>query len=102
MDLVITGRRIPAAEADRLGLITRLVPSERVVEEALDLAATIAALPVEAVRAAKAAVLATQRLALDAGLRFERDRFEALFDTEDQAEGMLAFLEKRPPAWRNR
>ncbi len=55
-----------------------------------------------AVRAAKAAVNATQQLSLDEGLRFERDRFEALFETEDQREGMVAFLEKRAPAWKGR
>jgi enoyl-CoA hydratase/carnithine racemase len=72
------------------------------VDAALDRAAAIAALPAEAVRAAKAAVNAAQQLPLDEGLRFERDRFEALFDTADQSEGMAAFLEKRPPVWRHR
>ena len=78
------------------------MPGAAVVETALDRAVAIAALPVEAVRAAKAAVNAAQRLPLDEGLRFERERFEALFDTHDQEEGMVAFLEKRPPAWRHR
>jgi enoyl-CoA hydratase len=102
MDLVLTGRQLRAEEAHRLGLVSEIVPATQVVEAALDRAAAIAALPAEAVRAAKAAVKAAQQLPLDEGLRFERDRFEALFDTEDQAEGMLAFLEKRPPVWRHR
>ncbi|HEX5827251.1 MAG TPA: enoyl-CoA hydratase-related protein [Candidatus Limnocylindrales bacterium] len=102
MELVLTGRRFGAAEAERLGLVTVLVPADEVLPRALVIAAEIAAKPVHAVRAAKAAVNATQALPLDEGLRFERDRFEELFDTEDRDEGMLAFLEKRPPAWRHR
>ena len=102
MELILTGRRIDAAEADRLGLVTKVVPAADTVPEALALAARIAAMPALAVQAAKAAVNAAQSLPLDDGLRYERDRFEALFDTEDQREGMTAFLEKRPPAWRHR
>ena len=102
MDLVLTGRQVRADEAERLGIVSLVVPAAEVLETALDRAAAIAALPVEAVRAAKAAVNAAQRLPLDEGLRFERDRFEALFDTHDQEEGMVAFLEKRPPVWRHR
>ncbi len=59
-------------------------------------------MPALAVEAAKAAVNATQSLPLDEGLRYERDRFEALFATEDRREGMVAFLEKRQPSWRHR
>ncbi len=102
MELVLTGRRIDAQEASRLGLVTAVVPAAEVVAASLELAARIAAMPVLAVRAAKAAINATQELPLTAGLRFERDRFEALFGTEDQQEGMVAFAEKRPPAWRGR
>jgi enoyl-CoA hydratase len=102
MELVLTGRRIDAAEAERIGLVTRVVPAEETVSAALELAAAIAALPPLAVRAAKAAVNATQALPLAEGLRFERDRFEALFATEDQREGMAAFLEKRKAVWRGR
>ena len=93
---------IGAAEAAGMGLVTDVVPSPDVLDRALGLAAEIAAMPPLAVRAAKAAVNATQQLSLDDGLRFERDRFEALFDTEDQREGMIAFLEKRAPAWKGR
>ena len=102
MELVLTGRRIGAAEADAMGLVTDVVPAAEVLDRALTLASEIAAMPPLAVRAAKAAVNATQQLSLDDGLRFERDRFEALFETEDQREGMIAFLEKRPPAWKGR
>ena len=102
MDIVLSGRQVRADEAERLGIVSVVVPGAAVVETALDRAAAIAALPVEAVRAAKAAVNAAQQLPLDEGIRFERERFEALFDTHDQEEGMVAFLEKRPPAWRHR
>lgn len=102
MDLVLTGRQVRADEAERLGLVSEVVPAGEVLDTALDRAAALAALPVEAVRAAKASVNAAQQLSLDEGLRFERDRFESLFDTADRSEGMAAFLEKRPPAWRHR
>lgn len=102
MELVLTGRRIDAAEAERLGLVTKVVPSDAVVDDALGLAASIAVMPPLAVRAAKAAVLATQELPLAAGLRHERDLFEALFLSEDQREGMAAFLEKRKAVWTGR
>jgi enoyl-CoA hydratase len=102
MDLVLTGRQVRADEAERLGIVSVVVPAAEVLDAALDRASAIAALPVEAVRAAKAAVNAAQQVPLDEGLRFERDRFEALFDTHDQEEGMVAFLEKRPPVWRHR
>jgi enoyl-CoA hydratase len=102
MELILTGRRISAAEADRLGLVTMVVPAAETVTRALELAGKIAALPRAAVEAAKAAVNAAQSLPLDKGLRYERDRFEALFATDDRSEGMIAFLEKRPPSWRHR
>jgi enoyl-CoA hydratase len=102
MDLVLTGRQVRADEAERLGIVSVVVPAAEVLDAALDRASAIAALPVEAVRAAKAAVNAAQQMPRDEGLRFERDRFEALFDTHDHEEGMVAFLEKRPPVWRHR
>ena len=102
MELVLTGRRIDAAEADRLGLVTRVVPAAETVPAALELAAKVASMPPLAVRAAKAATRATQDLPLTDGLRYERDRFEALFTTDDQREGMAAFLEKRRATWTGR
>ncbi len=101
MELVLTGRRIDAEEASRLGLVTAVVGANEVVTFSLELAARIAAMPVLAVRAAKAAVNAAQELPMQDGLRFERDRFEGLFGTDDQREGMAAFVEKRPPIWRD-
>jgi enoyl-CoA hydratase len=99
MAMILTGDTITAPQAEALGLITRVVPAEATVDVALELAARIAAMPPVAVRAAKAAVLASQELSLRDGLAGERDAFFALFDTADQAEGMAAFTEKRPPTW---
>ena len=102
MELILTGRRFGAKEAEAWGLVSMVVPSAETVDRALELAGRIAAQPPLAVAAAKAAVVAAQTLPLPQGLRFERERFEALFETEDQREGMVAFLEKRPPAWTGR
>ncbi len=102
MELVLTGRRIDAAEADRLGLVTKVVPAAETLDAALALAAKVAEMPPLAARAAKAAVRAVADLPLADGLRYERDRFEALFGSEDQREGMAAFLEKRTAVWTGR
>jgi enoyl-CoA hydratase len=99
MELILTGRQVRADEAARLGLATRVVPAEETLASALDLAAEIAALPAGAVRAAKAAVRAAAELPLAGGVLHERELFRQLFGTPDQAEGMRAFLEKRPPRW---
>lgn len=102
MDLVLTGRRIDAGEAERLGLVARVVPATETVEAALAVASAIAAQPPLAVAAAKDAIRAAGELPLADGLAYERRAFHALFATEDQREGMAAFLEKRRPAWRGR
>jgi enoyl-CoA hydratase len=102
MELVLTGRMLGAREAEAVGLVTTVVPSEATVPAALDLAARIAAMPPVAVLAAKAAVNRAEELSLEAGLDFERRSFYLLFDTEDQKEGMAAFGDKRKPAWRGR
>jgi enoyl-CoA hydratase len=99
MELILTGRTMTAQEADAHGLVTRIVPAPATVDAALELASRIAAMPPLAVRAAKAAILDTEERSLGDGLARERAAFFGLFDTDDQAEGMAAFTEKRPPVW---
>jgi len=102
MDLVLTGRTIDAREAEGWGLVTSVVPAEATVTAAIELGARIAALAPVAVIAAKEAVNRAEELPLEAGLEFERRNFYLLFDTEDGAEGMAAFGEKRSPTWKGR
>lgn len=102
MALILTGDSIDARTAETLGLVSRVVPADATVDAALELAARIAALPPLAVRAAKAAVLAAYEHDLAGGLDHEREAFFRLFDTEDQVEGMNAFIQKRPPTWSGR
>jgi enoyl-CoA hydratase len=102
MDLVLTGRMMDAAEAERSGLVSRVVPDDRLVDEAMKIAAQIAALSRPAVYAAKEAVNRAFETTLAEGVRFERRMFHALFGTEDQKEGMAAFVEKRKPAFKNK
>ncbi len=99
MELVLTGRQVGAGEAERLGIVTRVVPAADTLSHALELAAAIAALPASAVRAAKAAIRAAAEGPLAEGVKVERALFAGLFGTPDQAEGMAAFLAKRPPRW---
>jgi enoyl-CoA hydratase len=102
MDLVLTGRTITAAEAGAMGLVSRVVPASRTLDVALELATTIASKPPVAVLAAKEAVRLAEELPLSAGLRHERRAFFALFASDDQREGMAAFVEKRRPEWKGR
>jgi enoyl-CoA hydratase len=102
MELILTGRTMTAQEAEANGLVTSVVPSEATLGAALDLASRVAAQAPLAVIAAKEAVLRATELPLSAGLEFERRAFFLLFATEDQAEGMAAFNEKRTPRWRGR
>jgi enoyl-CoA hydratase len=102
MELILTGDPIEAHTAASLGLVTRVVPADATVDAALELAARIAAMAPLAVRAAKAAIRSAHEGALEAGLAAEREAFFRLFDTEDQAEGMAAFIEKRSPTWSGR
>ena len=102
MELILTGRTMPAAEAEAHGLVSRLVPAEQVVPAALELAVRVASMPPLAVAAAVAAVRAADELGLREGLAMERHLFYLLFASEDQKEGMRAFLEKRAPAWQGR
>jgi enoyl-CoA hydratase len=102
MEMVLTGRNMSAREAEALGLVTSVVPSEATVPAALELAGRIAAMAPVAVLAAKAAVNRAEELPLEAGLEFERRNFYLLFATEDQREGMAAFADKRAPRWKGR
>ena len=101
MDLILTGRMMDAAEAERSGLVARIVPAAGLMEEAMRVADTIAAMPLPALLAAKEAVNRAFETPLAEGTRFERRVFHGLFATADQKEGMAAFLEKRMPKFRN-
>jgi enoyl-CoA hydratase len=102
MDMVLTGRMMDAAEAERAGLVARVFPAEALVEEALKIGERIASLSRPAVMMAKESINRAFEGPLAEGLRFERRLFHALFATEDQKEGMAAFAEKREPKFRNR
>lgn len=102
MDMILTGRFIDAEEADRCGLVSRVVPAADVVSEALKVAGLIAAKSKPAAMAAKEAVNAAFETGLAQGVVFERRLFHSLFATEDQKEGMAAFTEKRQPDFKHR
>ena len=102
MEMILTGRMMDAAEAERSGLVSRVVPAASLIEEALKIAATIADLSRPAVYAAKESVNRAYETTLAEGIRFERRIFHSLFATEDQKEGMRAFVGKRPAAFKNR
>ena len=102
MELILTGRTLDAREAERLGLVSLLVPAEETLDRALELAGRIAALPPLAIRAAKASVNAAAERPLSEGLAAEQAAFFGLFATADQKEGMAAFVEKRSPRWTGR
>ncbi len=102
MDLCLTGRMMDAAEAERCGLVSRIVAADKLMEETMAAARKIAALGRLSTIANKEAVNAAFETPLSEGLRLERRLFYALFATEDQKEGMAAFIDKRPPAFKNR
>jgi enoyl-CoA hydratase/carnithine racemase len=102
MDLILTGRTIGALEAERMGLVSRVAAPERTLDEAITLAARIAAQAPLAVLAAKEAIKQADELPLSAGLLHERRAFYLLFASDDQREGMAAFVEKRSPQWKGR
>jgi enoyl-CoA hydratase/carnithine racemase len=102
MELVLTGRRIDAAEAAALGIVNRVVKAREWLDSALELADVVARRPPLAVRLAKQAVLAADETPLGAGLDQERRLYELAMATEDRVEGMRAFLEKRRPEFRGR
>ena len=102
MEMILTGRMMDAEEAERASLVARVVPAERLIEEALALAARIAELSPVAVTTAKQAVNRAFETMLAEGVRVERTLFHPLFGTHDQIEGMGAFVEKRKPAFTGR
>ncbi len=102
MELVLTGDMMDAGEALRLGLVNKLVPQDLYLEEAKKLARVIASKPPLAVKLAKETILKSFDSNLNEGLEFERKNFYMLFSTEDQKEGMKAFMEKRKPKWKGR
>jgi enoyl-CoA hydratase len=102
MDLILTGRMMDAAEAESAGLVARVVPADKLMEEAMKVADTIANMSLPSVLAAKESVNRAFEAGLSEGVIFERRIFHSLFATEDQKEGMKAFIEKRKPQWKNR
>jgi len=102
MEMCLTGRMMDAAEAERSGLVAKVVPASQLVEEALKTAEAIASMPPLAAIAIKEMVNAAFEIPLSQGIRFERRLFHGLFGTEDQKEGMAAFVEKRPGTWKGR
>ncbi len=102
MDLCMTARMMDAAEADRTGLVSRVVPADRLMEEALAVAERIASFSLPSMMAIKEAVNRAYETSLSEGILFERRQLHALFATEDLREGMTAFLEKRAPVFNHR
>ena len=102
MDMHLTGRNMSAEEAERAGLVSRVVPAKKLMEEAMSAAAKIAEKSMVTVAAVKEAVNASQEMGLTQGLLLEKRLFNGLFATEDRAEGMSAFLDKREPQFRDR
>jgi enoyl-CoA hydratase len=101
MDMCLTGRNMDAGEAERCGLVSRVVPADKLVEEALKAAETIASMSMTATMMTKESVNRAFETTLSEGIRFERRVFHAMFATQDQKEGMAAFVEKRKPTWKH-
>jgi enoyl-CoA hydratase len=102
MDMILTGRMMDAAEAEKSGLVARVVPVANLMDEAFKVADTIANMSLPSVLAGKESVNRAFESGLSEGMAFERRIFHSLFATEDQKEGMKAFIEKRPPKWKNK
>ena len=102
MEMILTGRNMRAEEAEASGLAAKVVPADALVDEAMKMAESIAAMPPLAAIAAKEAVNAAYEMPLAQGINFERRVFHGLFGTEDQKEGMAAFSEKREGKWKGR
>jgi len=101
MELILTGSNLNAHDAEKAGLVSRVVAPDQTVEEAVKLGNTIAGYSQPIVAMAKATVNAAEELSLSEGLRLELLTFHSTFSSHDQKEGMKAFSEKRPPVWRN-
>jgi enoyl-CoA hydratase len=97
MEMILTGRMMDAAEAERSGLVARVVPLASLMDDAMKIAEAIAGMPLPATMVAKEAVNRAFEMSLAEGIHFERRIFHSLFATQDQKEGMAAFVEKRPP-----
>jgi enoyl-CoA hydratase len=102
MEMCLTGRMMDAAEAERSGLVAKVVPAAELLNEAMKTASTIAGMAPLAAIAVKEMINAAFEMPLAQGIRFERRLFHGLFGTEDQKEGMTAFVEKRPGNWTGR
>ena len=101
MEMVLTGRTMDAAEAERSGLVSRVDPAEELIEEAIKVAEGISKLSMPVTMLAKESVNRAFETTLQEGVRFERRVFHSLFASEDQKEGMTAFIEKRPPNFKD-
>jgi enoyl-CoA hydratase len=102
MDIILTGRMMDVQEAERCGLVARIVPTASLVDEAIKVAETIASMSLPSLLAAKEAVNRAFETTLAEGIHFERRVFHSLFATADQKEGMAAFIAKRPPKFENK
>ena len=102
LDLLLTGRTMMAEEAERCGFVSRIVPADRLQVEAMEVAGRIASFSAPLVRMLKEAARHAERTASDTGFAHERRLFQLTFALDDRREGMAAFLEKRPPLYRDR
>jgi enoyl-CoA hydratase len=102
MEMCLTGRMMDAEEAERAGLVSRIVPADELLEDAMKTAAKIAAMSRPAAMMVKESINRSYETTLAEGVRFERRLFHSAFATEDQKEGMEAFATKRKPEWKNR
>jgi enoyl-CoA hydratase len=102
MEMCLTGRMMDAAEAERSRLVAKVVPADQLLDEALKTAEAIAGMAPLAAIAVKEMINAAFEMPLAQGIRFERRLFHGLFGTEDQKEGMTAFVEKRPGTWKGK
>ena len=102
MDMHLTGRMMDAAEAERCGLVSRVVKADELMDEARELARTIASMPMASAMMTKEAVNYAYETPLSQGIQFERRLFQSLFSTADQKEGMTAYMEKRSAHFRDK